>query len=124
MRVRLEDFDAAGFSLHEHPVLVLENFWSPEEMTRYRGAMQRSDWITRGSMEDTAKSFPGCGDWGKAVIQEPERDSFLQRVMMPFVTDFVDSFEDVASGGMGLPHPGAASRGGWQWRRTFTMSGM
>ena len=95
MRVRLEDFDAAGFSLHEHPVLVLENFWSPEEMTRYRGAMQRSDWITRGSMEGTAKSFPGCGNWGKAAIQEPERDSFLQRVMMPFVTNFVDSFEDV-----------------------------
>ena len=95
MRVRLEDFDATEFSLHEHPVLVLENFWSPAEMAQYRGAMQRSDWTTRGSMEDTAKSFPGCGNWGKAEIHERERSSFLQRVMMPFVTDFVDSFEGV-----------------------------
>ncbi len=29
MRVRLKDFDAARFSLHEHPVLVLEDFWNP-----------------------------------------------------------------------------------------------
>lgn len=95
MRVRLEDFDAAGFSLHEHPVLVLENFWSPAEMARYREAMQRSDWTTRASMEDTAKSFPGCGNWGKAGIHEPERSAFLERVMMPFVTNFVSSFEGV-----------------------------
>ena len=40
MRVRLEDFDAARFSLREDPVLVLEEFWSQEEMARFRAAMQ------------------------------------------------------------------------------------
>lgn len=95
MRVRFEDFDATRFSLHEHPVLVLENFWSPEERARFRGAMQGSEWVARGSMQDTSKSFPGCGNWGKAEIQEPERNLFLERVMMPFVSDFVDSFEGV-----------------------------
>ena len=95
MRVRLEDFDPTTFSLHEHPVLVLENFWSPEERARYREAMQRSEWVARGSMKDTSKSFPGCGNWGKAGIHEPERSAFLQRVMMPFISEFIESFEGV-----------------------------
>jgi len=95
MRIRFEDFDAARFSLREHPVLVLEDFWSPEERAQFRGAMQKSEWVTRDSMEDTHKTFAGCGNWSKAAVHEPARSAFLQRVMMPFVSDYIDSFEGV-----------------------------
>ena len=95
MRIRFEDFDKSQFSLHKHPVLVLEDFWSPEEMAVFRKAMQRSHWVHRESMPDTAKTFPGCGNWLKANMEDPERSSFIQRVMMPFVSDFMLSFDDV-----------------------------
>lgn len=95
MRVRYEDFDAARFSFHDEPVLVLESFWSAEERANFREAMQRSQWVARGSMQDTSREFPGCGSWAKAEIQEPERSAFLDRLMMPFIGEFIDSFEGV-----------------------------
>ena len=71
MRVRLKDFDAARFSLHEDPVLVLEEFWSQEEMARFRAAMQAAQWTARDEMPDTRRTFSDCGNWRKADIVEP-----------------------------------------------------
>ena len=42
MRVAFPDFDAETFSFHEDPVLVVEEFWSPDEMASIRDAMARS----------------------------------------------------------------------------------
>lgn len=95
MRVRLKDFDAARFSLHDHPVLVVEEFWSPAEMAKFRRAMRDAAWTSREQMPDTRDTFPGCGNWQKGEIVEPERSALVERVLMPFVADFVDSFDGV-----------------------------
>lgn len=95
MRVRLRDFDAASFSLREHPVLVLEEFWNPQEMARFRQAMQDARWVARDEMPDTRAGFAGCGNWQKAEIGEPERNALVERVLLPFVADFVNSFDGV-----------------------------
>ena len=95
MRVRLKDFDAARFSLREDPVLVLEEFWSQEEMARFRAAMQAAQWTARDEMPDTRRNFSDCGNWRKADIVEPQRSALVERVLLFFVAEFVDSFEGV-----------------------------
>ena len=100
MRVRFRDFDAARFSLHEHPVLVLGEFWSPEEMAQFRQAMQGANWVAREEMPDACASFPGCGNWRKAEIKEPHRSTLVERALMPFVADFMNSFDGVTGGVM------------------------
>jgi len=95
MRVRLKDFDPKEFTLHDDPVLVLQDFWSREEMTRFRNAMQSAPWVARQDMSDTSGSFPGCGNWLKAEIADPERSAFIERVLMPFIAEYIDSFPNV-----------------------------
>jgi SM-20-related protein len=94
-RVRFRDFDARKFSFQRHPILVLEEFWSPQELTRWRQAMERQAWTPLSAMPDVARAFPNCGNWEKAKIDGPEASLLMQRVSLPCVADYVESFPGI-----------------------------
>jgi len=62
-------------------------------MARFRQAMQAARWVARDQMSETRSGFPGCGNWQKAALGEPERNALVERVLMPFVVDYVNSFD-------------------------------
>lgn len=57
--------------------------------------MQAAQWTARDEMPDTRRTFSDCGNWRKADIVEPQRSALVERVLLPFVAEFVDSFEGV-----------------------------
>lgn len=94
-RVRFRDFDARSFSFHRHPILVLEEFWSLEELARWRQAMQRQAWTPLSAMPDVARAFPNCGNWEKAKIDGAEGSLLMQRVSLPCVAEYIESFPGI-----------------------------
>ena len=100
MKIPYQEFDPQNFSFHEHPVVALQNFWSPEEMARYRAAMQASQWARLSEMSGLQDRFPHCGDWSMAEMAQSEREAFLARVLMPCIEEYMSSFEQVKGGTM------------------------
>lgn len=66
----------------------------PEALHR-PASMQAAQWTARDEMPDTRRTFSDCGNWRKADIVEPQRSALVERVLLPFVAEFVDSFEGV-----------------------------
>lgn len=95
MKTRFSDFDPTKFSFKDNPILVLEQFWSPSEMASFRGAMEASKWTALAEMPLVAKAFSNCGNWLKAEIGAMEARGFLQRVGLPCVAEYMESFPDI-----------------------------
>ena len=95
MRVRFEEFSARKFSFLEDPVLVLEEFWTPEEQAFFLEAMNRTKWKALREMPAVSKAFPDCGNWLKGEIAPAEADVLLGRLSLPCITEYIDSFPDV-----------------------------
>lgn len=91
-RARFRDFDAQNFSFHRHPVLVLNEFWSPQELARWRQAMSQQTWTPLSAMPDVARAFPNCGNWKKAAIGGAEASLLMQRVSLPCIAHYIESF--------------------------------
>jgi len=90
--VRYRDFDAERFSFHRCPVLVLEEFWSPQELAHWRQAMSQQTWMPLSAMPDVARAFPNCGNWEKARIGAAEAALLMQRVSLPCIARYIESF--------------------------------
>ena len=97
MNIRYAEFNPTRFSFKVNPVLVLEQFWSPSEMTSLREATERSKWIPLAEMPAVAKAFANCGNWLKAEIGPKEANVFIQRVGLPCVADYIESFPNIKS---------------------------
>jgi len=95
-RVRFQDFDARKFSFHRQPILVLDEFWSPQELTRWQQAMERQTWTPLSAMPDVARAFPNCGNWQKAKIENTEASLLMQRASLPCVAEYIESFANIA----------------------------
>jgi len=95
MRVRFQEFASRRFTFHKDPVLVLDEFWSPQEMTYFQDAMNRSRWKALADMPETSQAFPNCGNWLKAEIGELERRVFLDRLALPCIMDYIESFPNI-----------------------------
>lgn len=95
MRVPFPKFNPETFSFREDPVLIVEDFWSGEERERFRSAMQRSRWTALLDMPAVAQAFPNCGNWLKADIEGAEASHFLERVGMPCIANYVESFPNI-----------------------------
>ncbi len=95
MKISFTKFDPARFSFKVNPVLVLEDFWSASEMADFRKAMERSKWTALSEMPLVAEAFSNCGNWLKAEIGPMEAHEFLQRVGLPCVADYMESFPDI-----------------------------
>lgn len=98
MRIPYREFDPRAFSFQEHGVLVLEEFWTREEMVEIRRAMSAASWIPLSEMPGVRETFSSCGNWSKAEIGVSERDAFVGRVLMPCVEEYLHSFEHVKGG--------------------------
>ncbi len=97
MILPFSEFDPTAFSFHKDPVLVLENFWSAEERTRFRKAMEQSKWLALSDMPPVAKAFQNCGNWLKSEIGPDEGNQFMKRVGLPCIADYVESFPNIKS---------------------------
>jgi SM-20-related protein len=95
MILPFSEFHPDGFSFADDPVLVLQDFWSPEERTIFREAMAHSKWITLSDMPPVAQAFPNCGNWLKAEIGTSEAAHFIQRVGMSCIAAHVESFPNI-----------------------------
>lgn len=100
MKFRFRDFDPSNFSFHDHPVLVLQDFWSEEDMSKFRAAMEECSWTRLSDLPHVERTFRDCGDWLKANLADAERDELIRRTLMPCVEDYIQSFPDVKKGVM------------------------
>ena len=98
MKVRFRDVDPSNFSFHDHPVLVLQDFWSEEDMSNFRSAMENCRWTRLSEMPHVQKTFPNCGDWLKGELANPEREELVHRTLIPCVEKYMHSFTDVKKG--------------------------
>lgn len=100
MRVRTADQVPQDFSFHDEQVLVIDEFWTPEEAKQLRGALAVAPKQNRLlEMDNVSRMFPNCGNWLKGEMPEPELAWFAERVMLPCVNQHAQTFED-AIGGM------------------------
>ena len=95
MRISFKDFTPENFSFHKDPVLVIEDFWSPDERALFQGAMEGSKWKTLTEMPEVNRAFPNCGNWLKSEIGQPEASVFLNRVTLPCVANYIESFPNI-----------------------------
>ena len=95
MKTRFAEFNPTRFSFKVNPVLVLEEFWSPSEMNSFREAMEASKWTPLSEMPPVAQAFPDCGNWLKAEIGPNKANEFMQRVGLPCVADYIESFPNI-----------------------------
>lgn len=96
MQVELEHFDSQHFSFHNHPVLVIENFWTAEERHYFQRAMQRAAWAPLHTMRHLRETFPDCGNWQKADIDRAAATVFLDRLALPCISTYIESFPNIA----------------------------
>jgi SM-20-related protein len=95
MKVAFQDFDPEAFSFHQDPVLVLEEFWTPQEQIYFLDAMKRTTWKDLAAMPAVARAFPNCGNWNKGDIEQREREAFLDKVSLPCIADYIESFPNI-----------------------------
>lgn len=95
MKTKFSDFDPTTFSFHRDRVLVLEDFWSPEEQRYFQEAMKRSTWKALSDLPAVSRAFPHCGNWTKAEIGPEEAGRFLSRLELPCIADYIESFPNI-----------------------------
>ena len=95
MKIDFSDFQSDKFSFSEDPVLILEHFWSTEERKMFRTAMERSTWTGLADMPPVAQAFQNCGNWLKADIAPSEGKHFLERVGLPCIANYIESFPNI-----------------------------
>ena len=95
MHVELEYFDPERFSFHDDPVLVIEHFWTAQERRRFQLAMQHAVWTSLDDMPHLRGAFPDCGNWLKADIAPPEAMLLLNRLALPCIRTYIESFPNI-----------------------------
>lgn len=91
----LEPGDLSSVSLQSRPVLVVENFWSPEECRFFRDGMNKATWKQLSDMENVQQDFPNSGNWAKAEIGSAEAEHFLSRLQLPCIREHIESFPNI-----------------------------
>ncbi len=93
-----------SFSFHKTPVLVVEDFWSPEERNRFRAAMQRANWNQLQDLSYVRQDFPNSGNWAKAEIAQPEGQMLLSRLQIPCIQKYIESFPNITGRHLGFSY--------------------
>lgn len=96
MQVEFEHFDPERFSFQEDPVLVIENFWTREERQHFQRAMLQAAWKPLREVRHLNEAFPNSGNWLKADIARADATAFLDRLALPCVMRYVESFSNIA----------------------------
>jgi SM-20-related protein len=95
MKVPFHQFNPKKFSFRKDPVLVLDNFWTEKEMEIFREAMRHSTWTGLQDMPAVSRAFPDSGNWLKAEIGPRERQLFLDKMSLPCIMEYVESFPNI-----------------------------
>ena len=95
MKVLVQDFNQEVFSFDKAPVLVLEEFWTPEDQAFFQNAMTQATWKKLADMPAVARAFPNCGNWSKGDIGQREREKFLSKINLPCIADYTGSSPDI-----------------------------
>lgn len=96
--------DLEGFSFHQTPVLVIEDFWSADERRVFREAMQRANWNRLQEMPSVRQNFPNSGDWAKAEIAKSQGQLLLSRLELPCIHRYVESFPNITRRHLGFSY--------------------
>ena len=94
--------DLSSFSFHKNPVLVVENFWSPEERQFFREGMGQAEWKGLLELPKVRGDFPNAGNWAKAEIGRDRGQRFLSRVQLPCVRAYIESFPNITGRHVGF----------------------
>ena len=91
-------------SFQGRPVLVVENFWSPEECRFFREGMNQASWKQLSDLEPVQKDFPNSGNWAKAEIGGAEAEHFLSRLQLPCIREHIESFPNIIGRHIGFSY--------------------
>ena len=94
--------DLSSFSFHKNPVLVVENFWSPEERQFFREGMSQAEWRSLSDLQKVKEDFPNSGNWAKAEIGRAQGQQLLSRVQLPCIQSYMESFQNITSRHVGF----------------------
>lgn len=94
--------DLSLFSFHKNPVLVVENFWSPEERRFFREGMHEAVWKNLADLPNVREDFPNAGNWAKAEIGSAQGQRLLSRVQLPCVRTYIESFPNITGRHVGF----------------------
>jgi SM-20-related protein len=95
MKVLYKDFNQEAFSFQNDPVLVLEEFWSPEDQAFFLDAMKKTAWKTLKDMPAVSHAFPNSGNWHRGDVGQHEREAFLSKITLDCIADHIDSFPNI-----------------------------
>ncbi|WHZ15839.1 MAG: hypothetical protein OJF52_002685 [Nitrospira sp.] len=96
--------DLDAFSFHQTPVLVIENFWSADDRSLFREAMQRANWNQLQDMPSVRQNFPNSGNWAKAEIAQPQGQLLLSRLQLSCIQRYVESFPNITRRHLGFSY--------------------
>ena len=94
--------DLPSFSFHKNPVLVVENFWSPEERRFFREGMGQAAWKSLLDLPKVRENFPSAGNWAKAEIDRVQGQQLLSRVQLPCIQSYMESFSNITGRHVGF----------------------
>jgi SM-20-related protein len=94
--------DLPSFSFHKNPILVVENFWSPEDREFFREGMSHAAWKNLADLPKVRKDFPNTGNWAKAEIGRPHGQRLLSRLQLPCIQSYMESFANITGRHVGF----------------------
>ena len=96
--------DLSSVSLHTNPVVVVEDFWSPDERRYFREAMAGAVWKSLHELPNVQADFPQSGNWAKADIAPPEGQRLLDRLQFSCVQKYIESFPNIIGRHLGFSY--------------------
>jgi SM-20-related protein len=96
--------DLSSVSFLRSPVLVVENFWSPDERQFFREKMKRASWKSLSDLPNVREDFPNSGNWAKAEIGPEEGQRFVSRLQLPCIRDYIESFPNIIGRHVGFSY--------------------
>ncbi|MDZ4733294.1 MAG: 2OG-Fe(II) oxygenase family protein [Nitrospirota bacterium] len=94
----------SSFSFHANPVLVVENFWSPEERQFFREGMGQAVWKSLVDLPKVREDFPNAGNWAKAEIGRDQGQRLLSRLQLPCIQAYMESFPNITGRHVGFSY--------------------
>ncbi len=96
--------DLDRFSFQSSPVLIVENFLSLDDRQSFREGMDQARWISLRDIPQTADDFPNSGNWAKAEIQPPQGRLLMERLALPCIKTYVESFPNITGLHLGFSY--------------------
>jgi SM-20-related protein len=101
--------ELSSFSFLQNPVLVVENFWSPQERQFFREGMNQAAWKSLSDLPNVREDFPHSGNWAKADIGPTQGQRLLSRLQLPCIREYMETFPNIVGRHLGFNYYSYAS---------------